>query len=60
MRIKDLLSPGSIELNAAAESKADVIKKMVDLMEKRGNLLDRAGYEKGVFAREEESTTGIG
>lgn len=60
MRVKDLLSPESIDLNGQAADKADVIRKMVDLMDKRGNLLDRETYEKGVFAREEESTTGIG
>jgi PTS system fructose-specific IIC component len=60
MRVRDLLSPASIDLNGQAASKEDVIKKMVDLMEKRGNLTDRQVYEKGVFAREEESTTGIG
>ena len=60
MRVKDLLSKECIELNGSAKSKEEVIKKMVDLMVKRGNIADRDTYEKGVFAREEESTTGIG
>lgn len=60
MRVKDLLSKESIELNGKASDKSDVIKQMVDLMVKQGNIKDRAAYEKGVFAREEESTTGIG
>lgn len=60
MKIRDLLSAESIELSGRAESKADVIEKMVLLMEKRGNLDDAEKYKKGVFQREEEGTTGIG
>ena len=60
MRVRDLLAPQCINLNGAASSKKEVIEKMVDLMEKRGNLSDKEVYKKGVFAREEESTTGIG
>ena len=60
MRVKDLLSPVSIDLQGHATDKSDAIKKMVDLMVKRGNIVDRDVYEIGVFAREEESTTGIG
>ena len=60
MRVRDLLSPESIELKGSAKSKEEVIKKMVALMVKRGNIKDPGKYEKGVFLREEESTTGIG
>ena len=60
MRVRDLLSPESIELNGKAQDKSDVIHQMVELMVKRGNIADVETYEKGVFAREEESTTGIG
>lgn len=60
MKVRDLLSKDSIELNGSAGSKNEVITKMVDLMVKRGNIADRETYEKGVLAREQESTTGIG
>lgn len=60
MKVRDLLSKDSIELNGVAGSKKEVITKMVDLMVKQGNIADREAYEKGVLAREEESTTGIG
>ena len=60
MRVRDLLSQDSIELNGKAQSKSDVIKQMVALMVKQGNIQDREAYEKSVFAREEEPTTGIG
>ncbi|MBQ5386561.1 MAG: PTS sugar transporter subunit IIA, partial [Lachnospiraceae bacterium] len=60
MRVEDLLSKESIDLNGSASSKKEAIEKMVDLMAKRGNISDKETYLKGVFAREEESTTGIG
>ncbi len=60
MRVRDLLSPKCIDLNGSASSKPEVIGKMVDLMIKRGNIKDRDTYQKGVFAREEEGSTGIG
>ena len=60
MRVKDLLSVSCIDLNGSAGSKKEAIEKMVDLMTKRGNISDKETYLKGVFAREEESTTGIG
>ncbi len=60
MRVRDLLSPESIELKGSALGKQDAINRMVDLMVKRGNIANRDEYLKGVLAREEESTTGIG
>ena len=60
MRITDLLSADSIELNGTAQNKTDVLNQMVDLMEKRGNLSEKETYRSAVFAREEEGTTGVG
>ncbi len=60
MRVRDLLSAVSIDLNGKAATKEEAIKRLVDLMEARGNITDRATYEKGVFAREAEGSTGIG
>lgn len=60
MRITDLLSADSIELNGKAAGKEDVLKQIVDLMVKRGNIQDKEEYLKTVLAREEEGTTGIG
>lgn len=60
MRIIDLLSKKTIALNVKAESKSDVIKQAVKLVANSGAINDVEVYEKGVFAREEESTTGIG
>ena len=60
MRIRDLLAAESIELNGSATDKKDVLNKMVDLMAKSGKISDIETYRAGVFAREEEGTTGIG
>lgn len=60
MRIRDLLDPKSIQLAGTATDKADAINQVVELMAKSGKINDRETYRKGVFAREEEGTTGIG
>ena len=60
MKIVDLLKRESVELNGKVTSKPEAIEKMVELMAAGGNLADVEAYKKGVFAREEESTTGIG
>ena len=60
MKITDLLKPESILLNAAPIDKADAIYTLGDLMDKGGNLSDKAEYLKAVFAREEAGSTGLG
>lgn len=60
MKITDLLSEKTISIDVKAASKEDVIKQAVALIGKSGVIKDLPDYEKGVFAREEESTTGIG
>ena len=60
MRITDLLSEKTISIDVKASSKEDIIKQAVALMAKSGVISDVTVYEKGVFKREEESTTGIG
>ncbi len=60
MRITDLLSKETIDINASASSKADVIEKAVALISSSGAIADLEVYKAGVFHREEESTTGIG
>ncbi|MGF7003975.1 PTS system fructose-specific IIC component [Lachnospiraceae bacterium PF1-21] len=60
MRITDLLEVGSIELKGTPRSKKEALDQMVDLMVKSGKISDTEAYRKLVYAREEESTTGIG
>lgn len=60
MKIRDLLSLESIALHGNAIDKKAALDKMVDLMAKSGKIKDVDTYRKGVYAREEEGTTGIG
>lgn len=60
MRITDLISINSIELDSSVSDKREALNRMIDLMVAGGNIIDAAKYKEGVFKREEESTTGIG
>lgn len=60
MKIRDLLAAESIQLSGTAAGKQEALDKMVDLMAKSGKINDVETYRKGVYTREEESTTGIG
>ena len=60
MRITDLLDKRSISLNGAPKSKEEALDQVVALMTKSGKINDEEAYRKQVYAREEESTTGIG
>ena len=60
MRITDLLDKRSISLDAAPADKKATLDMAVELMAKSGKLMDVEQYRAQVYAREEESTTGIG
>ncbi len=60
MKIIDLLDDKSIRLNAEVHNKKEALDTLVDLMDASGKLNDIETYRKGVYAREEEGSTGIG
>lgn len=60
MTIRDLLAAESINLNGTPAGKIEALNQCIDLMAKSGKIADVEKYRKGVFAREEEGTTGIG
>ena len=60
MTIRDLLEAESINLNGTPAGKTEALNQCIDLMAKSGKIADVEKYRKGVFAREEEGTTGIG
>lgn len=60
MTIRDLLAAESINLNGTPAEKTEALNQCIDLMAKSGKIADVEKYRKGVFAREEEGTTGIG
>lgn len=60
MRITELLDKRSISLDGAPKNKSDALDQAVALMVKSGKINDEEAYRRQVYAREEESTTGIG
>lgn len=60
MTIRDLLAAESINLNGTPAGKTEALNQCIDLMATSGKIADVETYRKGVFAREEEGTTGIG
>ncbi len=60
MTIRDLLAAESINLNGTPAGKTEALNQCIDLMAKSGKIANVEKYRKGVFAREEEGTTGIG
>ena len=60
MKIRDLLKPEAIVINAATDSKDDAIEALINLHDKVGNLNDKEAYRRSILKREEESTTAVG
>ena len=60
MRITELLSNKGIELGAKVNSKDKVIKILVGLHNKVGNITDKDEFEKGIREREASSSTAVG
>ena len=60
MRITDLLDKQRISHNGAPKDKKEALDQVVELMAKSGKINDVEAYRQRVYAREEESTTGIG
>ena len=60
MRITDLLDARSISLECSPKTKQEALDTAVALMVKSGKINDEEAYRRQVYAREEESTTGIG
>ena len=60
MGITELLDPRSISLTGAPATKKEALDQMVELMVKSGKIRDKEAYRQQVYAREEESTTGVG
>ncbi|KRL63351.1 PTS fructose transporter subunit IIABC [Lactobacillus psittaci] len=60
MRIKDILSPESMIMNLKATDKEAAINEMADLEVATGIVNNKEEFVKSIWARENESTTGIG
>ena len=60
MKIIDLLDDISILLDGRVADKKAALDQMVELMDASGKLRDKETYRQGVYAREQEGSTGIG
>ncbi|MBP2058137.1 PTS system fructose-specific IIC component [Lactobacillus colini] len=60
MKIEDLLSPDLMIMDLKATNKEDAIKEMADLEVAQGVVNNEDEFIKSIWARENESTTGIG
>lgn len=60
MKIRELLSVESINMNATPTDKNQTIEQAIDLMVKAGRISDRNAYSKAVHEREKEFSTGVG
>ena len=60
MKIIDLLDDRSILLDGRVADKKAALDQMVELMDVSGKLRDKETYRQGVYAREQEGSTGIG
>ena len=57
MRITELFTAKSIELDASAKDQAEIIDRLVELQATHGNITDREAYKKALYAREAEAST---
>ncbi|MET1248554.1 fructose-specific PTS transporter subunit EIIC [Sporolactobacillus sp. STCC-11] len=60
MKVTDLLTAATVNLDLKSTSKKDVLDELAATLEKAGKLNDLAGYRAALDKREEQSTTGIG
>ena len=60
MRIRELLKKEGIALGVKEDSKDAAIDYLIDLHAKSGNITDKAEFKKGILAREESGSTGVG
>lgn len=60
MRIRELLKKEGIALGVKVDSKDAAIDYLIDLHAKSGNIIDKAEFKKGILAREESGSTGVG
>ncbi|SDC57942.1 PTS system D-fructose-specific IIA component (F1P-forming), Frc family /PTS system D-fructose-specific IIB component (F1P-forming), Frc family /PTS system D-fructose-specific IIC component (F1P-forming), Frc family [Pelagirhabdus alkalitolerans] len=60
MRITELLTEATIDLNLSASSKSDTIDEMVKMLDRAGKLSNADRFKRDILKREEHTTTGIG
>ena len=59
MDINKLMNENLINLDLKGETKLEVIKELIELLDKEGRLLDKEVYYQDVLKREEIGSTGV-
>lgn len=57
---KELMSDAIVMFDMEAESAEEIIRKIADMMDKDGRLIDKEGYVADVMTREAGSSTAVG
>jgi PTS system fructose-specific IIC component len=60
MKITDIINNDLISLELLGNTKQAIISEMIGMLKSQGLLNDEAEFEQAIYAREEESSTGIG
>ncbi len=60
MKIEDILFEDLMIMDLQAETKTAAIEEMVNKLAEQDIIDDAEGYEKGIIAREEQTSTGLG
>ncbi len=60
MEIMELFDESTMNLDLQGETKDQIIEEMVTLLDEGGVLADKEAYKKAIYAREEQSSTGLG
>ena len=53
MRITELFTAKSIELDSAASNRDEILSRLVELQATHGNITDTEAYKKALYARED-------
>ena len=56
----ELFDESTMNLDLQGETKDQIIEEMVTLLDEGGVLADKEAYKKAIYAREEQSSTGLG
>lgn len=60
MKLTDLLTDKTIEIGLKAENKDQLLKSMLDIAERSGQVIDKNEVIKEIFKREKIMSTGVG
>lgn len=59
MKITEMLTKETVDLNLNAKTKAEAIDKMVDILFNAGKIRDKEVFKDGILKRESQSSTGL-